>query len=74
MSGQFSLSCSHLGVTVSQGESGVHLDIYLVPLDSWYTELNQYMDRLAAAMANAAATENVRPSQINIQVHKITLC
>lgn len=71
MCGQFSPSCSHLGVTVSQGESGVHLDLYIIPLDSWHTELNQYMDRLAAAMATVAPTED---TQINVQVRKKSLC
>ena len=53
---------------MSQGESGVHLDLYLVPLDSWHTELSQYMDRLAVALANAAATEDGQPMQVNVQV------
>ena len=60
-------------MTVSQGESGVRLDLYQVPLESWHTELSQYMDRLAAAMANAAATEDGQPSQVNVQVYNIYL-
>ena len=52
-------------MTVSQGDSGIHLNLYQVPLDSWNTELSQYMDRLAAAMANA---DDGQTDQVDVQV------
>ena len=73
MSGHFSPSCSHLGVTVSQGDTAVHLDLYQVPLDSWHSELSQYMERLAAAMANALHTDDPQANQLNIPVCNVKI-
>ena len=73
MSGHFSPSCSHLGVTVSQGDTAVHLDLYQVPLDSWHSELSQYMERLAAAMANALHTDDPQTNQLNIPVCNVKI-
>ena len=56
-------------MTVSQGDSAVHLDLYQVPLDSWHSELAQYMERLAAATPNALHTDN----QFNVQVCNVEI-
>ncbi len=53
---------------MAQGEAAVHLDLYQVPLDSWHSELSQYMDRLAAAVANALHTDDPQTNQVNVQV------
>ena len=66
VAGQLSPTCSHIGVTVSHPESGVHLQFHQLPVDSWHTELTQYMDKLAAAIATAA--EGGQPNQLNVQV------
>ena len=47
----------------------MHLDLYQVPLDLWHSELRQYMERLAAATANALHTDN----QLNVQVCNVEI-
>ena len=53
MIGQFSPTASHIGITVWRTESGVQLELHKLPLDSWRTQLNQYLDKLAAAKSAA---------------------
>ena len=53
MVGQFSPTVSHIGITVWQTESGVQLELHKLPLDSWHTQLNQYLDKLAATQSTA---------------------
>lgn len=51
--GQFSPTASHIGITVWKTESGVQLELHKLPLDSWHTQLNQYLDKLAATKSPA---------------------
>ena len=54
MAGQLSPTASHIGITVSHQDSGIQLDFHKLPLDSWHTQLNQYLEKLADAVKVAA--------------------
>ena len=49
MAGQFSPTASHIGVTMSHPDSGNQLDFHKLPLDSWHTQLSQYLKKLEEA-------------------------
>lgn len=64
VSGHFSPSASHLGVTVSHADSGMQLEFHKLPLGSWHTQLNQYLDKIEAVKS---AGEEGEGSQANVQ-------
>lgn len=53
----FSPSCSHLGLTVSHHDSGTQLEFHKLPLSSWHTELNQYLEKIVATASAAGEGE-----------------
>lgn len=60
---RFSPTASHIGITVSHEDSGSQLEFHKLPLDSWHSQLNQYLEKLVAAKS---AAEEGGESQPNV--------